>query len=107
MLRNNLPEILGCLFHLLQNLYKHLIAKGSGLRHLYLTDPDIQMQAKSFFALPYVKLCDIDDYFRQLVSENYLDPRLKPFAQYVEATWVGTPTKPPRFCRELWNVHDR
>ena len=72
-----------------------------------MNDPDIQMQAKRFFALPYVKLEDIDEYFLELVSDGHLDPRLKPFAQYVEQTWVGTPTRPPRFARELWNVHER
>ena len=65
------------------------------------------MMAKMFFALAYVKLDDLDEFFRELVSDNNLDQRLKPFAQYFEETWLGTPTKPPRFERDLWNVHER
>ena len=100
--------VLCCYFHYAQSLWRQLQALGQ--QGQYGRDLEFRRYVNMFTALAFVNEDDIPRYFDTLVNSlppNYLDD-LRGFIDYFETNWIGrNQANPPRFARELWNVHQR
>ncbi|KAH7709074.1 hypothetical protein AAVH_23655 [Aphelenchoides avenae] len=108
-------RINGCIFHLFQAIMRHLT---NGLKQLYESDPEINLQVRSICACAYVPQDKLVQYAKELRSS--LHARLRPLMDYFQATYIGTLEKVrkrgggftdrfkhPRFKPALWNMHRR
>ena len=54
--------------------------------------------------LPFLPLDDISD--TQELLKHEMPAEMETFCDYVEATWIGTPSKRPLFDHASWNHHE-
>ncbi len=64
-------------------------------------------QARSFAALAFVPVEDIEESFRIIRQAPDFHQDLVEFAAYFERTWLGTVGRPALFPPELWNMRTR
>lgn len=101
-------DVVGCLFHLKQALFKHISI--CGVMDLY-NDIRSARDFRKLFALTFVPYRDVHTaYNRLLHTEFYVenDKRLKCYLDYVETTWIGVMGRrnqrvEARFDLKLWN----
>lgn len=100
-------RIVGCLFHLGQNLWRKV--QDLGLANQYAAVEEIRMQTKMLVALAFVPPEDVAEAFDEL-CENCPAP-LQPLYDYWEDTYVGRRRRIrraiPTFNIVMWNVRDR
>lgn len=77
-------RINGCIFHLYQAVIRHLTG---GLKQLYETDAELNVQVRSVMALAYVPPAKLLKYAKDLRST--LDARLLPLMDYFQSTYIG------------------
>ena len=93
----------GCQFHYKKALLKKV--KQSDLWTEYLVpDSPIREHFAMIGALAFVPLSDLNTTWRHL--KPLLPNDMMEFANYYEATWIGTSTTEPLFSHEMWNQHD-
>ena len=93
----------GCQFHYKKALLKKV--KQSDLWTEYLVpDSPIREHFSMIGALAFVQLSDLNTTWRHL--KPLLPNDMMEFANYYEATWIGTSTTEPLFSHEMWNQHD-
>lgn len=98
----------GCLFHLTQNVKKHL--RQLGLFKRYTEDPDFALLVRMIPAIAFVPPQEIEDAFSEL--SNIAPVELVPLLDYFEDTYIGRLARngrrrPPLFPHTLWNVYHR
>ena len=107
-------RVLGCFFHLSQNVWTKV--QRNGLAPLYENDDDFALYMRMISALAFVDPPDVPQAFYDLEAEirndygqhNGIDAVL----DYFEDTYIGRqrrgrPRARPRFPIELWNMFDR
>ena len=102
-------EIKGCLFHLSQNVYKHV--QSLGLQERYAQDAQFCLKVKHLTALGFVPTGDVFDGFELLADGNFLADA-GGLLDYFEEYYIGRkrPTGERRvslFPPRVWNVHER
>lgn len=72
----------GCLFHLHQNMIKHIAAEQ--MTDDYRNDPIFAMQARMIVSIAFVPILSVNRAFRELSDyvDRRLDPILKWFSRY-------------------------
>lgn len=100
-------EIVGCFFHLCQNLWRQ-IQKTTGLVRLYKENDDIRFQCKFLVALSFVPPRDVQFAF-EILKETGFSEETELVVQYWENNYVGKRIEniPPRFPIEMWNMFNR
>ncbi len=79
--------ITGCYFHFGQALYRRL--QQEGLQNAYAEEDGIfAIQARSFAALAFIPLQNVEDYYRALLASPNFDHRLDPFVEYFEVSII-------------------
>jgi hypothetical protein len=81
-------QIFFCLFHLTQNLKKHL--REAELINAYNTDADFAIAARMIISLAFVPLTSLDNAFAAL--ENHITtnvPELLPIIAWFETNYLG------------------
>ncbi len=106
-LREEFPgiEITGCFYHYMQSLYRRI--QGDGLAQAYANEEEFAVQCRLFGALAFVPLNDVQAAFDAVRQQPDFDPRLRPFLNYYEDTWLGRNGVNARFPPHLWNVNHR
>lgn len=93
----------GCLFHMSQNVYKHV--QEHGLRNLYSENPEFALKIRMLPALSFVPVRAVHNYFDQLVAT--MPDEAQPIFDYFEDTYVGRErrnrAREGRFPLPLWN----
>ena len=110
-IRRNFPSaaVGGCLFHLVQNMRKHVGQLGLTAR--YNNEPEFALNAKMVTALSFVPPSDIEMAVERL--GEHLPEALQPLLSWFEDTYVGKPGRRgaarqrPLFSDDVWSVHQR
>ena len=96
-----------CLFHLGQNVYKHIIKEGFKVR--YHDDDSFSLKIRCFVALAFLPIDDVVDGFEELADDDDIPQSL---VSYFENTYIG-PIRgrgsskrrlEPTFLIASWNV---
>uniref|UniRef100_A0A915E0L8 MULE transposase domain-containing protein n=1 Tax=Ditylenchus dipsaci TaxID=166011 RepID=A0A915E0L8_9BILA len=103
-------EIFGCLFHLVQNLKKHLAFHH--LKGRYETDADFAVKCRMITAMAFVRPDEIMPVFEELEEILLGEIDLDPILAWFKKTYVGHENRrgimsPPLFAHSIWNVYDR
>ena len=97
----------GCLFHLSQNIQKHV--RELHLQQMYDNDARINLHVRMIEALAFIPPDNVIEAFE--VLEEYVDVSLEPLVEYFEDNYIGRRhrrgRKTPRFKIEWWNVYER
>lgn len=102
-------EILGCFFHLVKNMRKHL--GNLQLLGRYNNDADFALYARMVTSLAFVPIHDLDTAVDELATEIPLE--LQPLLQWFEDSYLGRPNRRgngrnrPIFPPETWSVYTR
>ncbi len=81
-------SLTGCFFHFGQALYRRI--QTEGLTAAYAeADQSFATQARSFSALAFVPLADVQRYYEAILNAPNFDNRLRPFAEYFEVIFVA------------------
>ena len=99
-----------CLFHLGQNVYRHIVAEGFKVR--YHEDDIFSIKLRSFIALAFLPINEVADAFDELVDDDDIP---QPIVSYFENSYIG-PVRgrgdrrrrlDPKLSIESWNVLNR
>ena len=99
-----------CLFHLGQNVYRHIVQEG--FKVCYHEDDSFSIKLRSFISLAFLPTNEVDDAFEELLDDDDIP---QPFVSYIENTYTG-PVRgrgnrrrrlDPKFSIESWNVLGR
>ncbi|KRZ00056.1 hypothetical protein T11_8057, partial [Trichinella zimbabwensis] len=99
----------GCLFHLAQNMRRHLCTLDLFTR--YKNDADFALQAKMVVALTFVPTEGIEQAIDSLAG--HLPDELQPLLDWFEDSYVGRRNRrgggrrPPMFPMEMWSMYRR
>lgn len=100
-------EIVGCLFHLGQNLWRKV--QQLNLANAYKNDENFRTHVKMLLALSFVPPADVAAVFDELVQQ--CPPEMADLIDYWEDNYIGrmrlNTRVNPRFPIPLWNVHAR
>ena len=110
-IQRNFPNaaVGGCLFHLVQNMRKHVGQLGLTAR--YNNEPEFALEAKMITALSFLPPTDIEIALERLAE--HLPEALQPLLCWFEDTYVGRPGRRnvarqrPLFSEAVWSVHQR
>uniref|UniRef100_A0A914ELH9 MULE transposase domain-containing protein n=1 Tax=Acrobeloides nanus TaxID=290746 RepID=A0A914ELH9_9BILA len=119
-LKNLYPTIwlIGCLFHLIQAVMKHMIKLGwKPTKSEKFKNPAfaaVNFQIDRFFYLGFCRVDDVESTFLSLIEDLKTgkiasEASITTFSAYMKATWIGETTatsyKAPRYDHSLWNSH--
>ncbi|CAF1109324.1 unnamed protein product [Brachionus calyciflorus] len=103
-------KVLGCWFHLSQNLWKHV--QSYGLVEKYSSDKEFYKAFQRLKALPFVPCDDVVDAFKVIKCNSPVEFNL--MLEYFETYYIGKLKKnsksvreEPMFAIETWNVYER
>ncbi len=99
----------GCLFHLSQNVRKHL--SQSHLLHLFDNDRNFKRTIKMLVALAFVPIAHLEEAFESLLALD-LTAEITSIFRWFEDTYIGRPNqfgprRPARFPPSIWSVYER
>ena len=85
---NTFPEttISFCLFHLGQNVYRHIVVEGFKVR--YHEDDIFSIKLRSFIALAFLPINEVADAFDELVDDDDDDDIPQPIVSYFENSYT-------------------
>ena len=99
-----------CLFHLGQNVYKHIVQEG--MKSRYHQDDSFSLKMRSFVALAFLPVDDVVDGYEELVDDDDIPQSV---VSYFENNYIG-PLRgrgerrrrlEPPYPLTIWNVWDR
>ena len=103
-------KVLGCWFHLSQNLWKHV--QSYGLVEKYSSDKEFYKAFQRLKALPFVPCVDVVYAFKVIKCNSPVEFNL--MLEYFETYYIGklkinskSVREEPMFAIEIWNVYDR
>ena len=100
-------NVQGCLYHLLQNIYRHV--RSLDLQERYQSDAEFALQVRMVAALAFVPVADVVNSFKELQDKVQSD--LTPVLDYFEDNYIGRKRRRVRanspFAHAVWNVHER
>ena len=99
-----------CLFHLGQNLYRHIVAEGFKVR--YHEDDIFSLKMRCFIALAFLPINQVADAFEELIDDDDIP---QPIVSYFENSYIGAVRGrgarmrrlEPKFSIESWNGLNR
>lgn len=107
----------GCLFHLGQNLWRHI--QKSGFASRYGNDSDFALRLRHILALAYLPVDQIPDAFEQ-IKQHVLPEDAEPVTEWFEMYYIkGRPHShinglkvtvtwsSPLFPPHLWSIHEQ
>ena len=108
MEENFLSVISGCFFHLSQNVYRQIQAKG--LTSQYLQDEDFALKMRMLPSLAFVPEYDVVDCFTILMGD--FPESAADIAEYFETNYIGKrlpdqSRRTPPFPIRIWNMYIR
>ncbi|XP_064107992.1 uncharacterized protein LOC135216547 [Macrobrachium nipponense] len=99
-----------CLFHLGQNVYKHIVQEG--MKSRYHQDDSFSLKMRCFVALAFLPVDDVVDGYEELVDDDDMPQSV---VSYFENNYIG-PLRgrgerrrrlEPPYPLTIWNVWDR
>ena len=103
-------KVLGCWFHLSQNLWKHV--QSYGLVEKYSSDKEFYKAFQRLKALPFVPCVDVVYAFKVIKCNSPVEFNL--MLEYFETYYIGklkinskSVREEPMFAIEIWNVYER
>ncbi len=103
-------NVYGCLFHLGQNVYKHIVQHGFKMK--YHEDDTFSLKMRCFVALAFLPLEDVTEGFEELTDDDEIPQEI---VSYFENTYIGQVRGrgqqrrrlAPAFPIPMWNVSNR
>lgn len=100
-------QVLGCFYHLSQNVYRKL--QATGLQERYQTDEDFAVKTRMITAIAFVPVESVENAFEAL--QEVVPDELMPVLDYFEDTYIGRQRRrrraQPIFDHKIWNMYER